>query len=293
MRFSDYDNVLYYESDLKGQVGVHHDIEDEDGPIWLKIERLKRVDPPVAPESIREWLTISRDPARAPVLKTVRVQTMPKEEADKLVAGGLVANDDIQPTPKTGQPKGHVDVVMRIERFKDVKAVAEHYIGGPWHEWAEAEKPRRRTIAIYDAFFSLQQAIQSDPEHPIEIVWGIGVSRWKLKGIEIDHPLIEQLVELDIESHDGGIRIRPRAVEPQLALRPFSNSTMMVPHKSENSGRSSWPKPWTIGNLRRFELTRLHPFCGRPRPIWIRAACIIQIKSATSLTGRCQTRRRT
>ena len=23
---SDYDNVLYYESDLKGQVGVHHDL---------------------------------------------------------------------------------------------------------------------------------------------------------------------------------------------------------------------------------------------------------------------------
>jgi very-short-patch-repair endonuclease len=218
---SDYNNVLYYEADLKGQIGLYHDLDDEDGPIWLKIERLKRIDPPVTPESIREWLAASRDPTREPILETVRVQTMPKEEADKLVAGGLVANDDIQPTLKTGQPKGHVDVVMRIERFKDVKEVTEHYIGGPWREWAEAEKPRRRTIAIYDAFFSLQQSIQSDPEHPIEIVWGIGVSRWKLKGIEIDYPLIEQLVELDIESEDGGIRIRPRAAEPQLALRPF------------------------------------------------------------------------
>jgi hypothetical protein len=102
---------------------------------------------------------------------------MPKEEADKLVGGGLVANDDIQPTTKTGQPKGHVDVVMRIERFKDVKAVAEYYIRGPWHEWAETENPRRRTIATYDAFFSVQQAIQSDPEHPIEIVWG----HWSFK----------------------------------------------------------------------------------------------------------------
>ena len=83
---SDYDNVLYYESDLKGQVGVHHDLEDEDGPIWLKIERLKRIDPPAVPESIREWLAVSRDPAREPMLETVRVQTMPKEEATKLVA---------------------------------------------------------------------------------------------------------------------------------------------------------------------------------------------------------------
>src|SRR6266705_6214782 len=70
---SEYNNALYYESDLKGQVGVHHDLDDEDGPIWLKIERLKRIDPPAVPESIREWLAVSRDPARAPVLETVRV----------------------------------------------------------------------------------------------------------------------------------------------------------------------------------------------------------------------------
>src|SRR5262245_56299201 len=39
--------------------------------------------------------------------------------------------------------------------------------------------------------------------------------------MEIDHPLIEQLVELDIDSKDGAIRVRPRPLEPQLALRPF------------------------------------------------------------------------
>lgn len=117
---SEYHNVFYYEPDLKGQVGVHHDLDDEDGPIWLKIERLKRIDPPAVPESIREWLAVSRDPARVPVLEPVRVQTMPKEEADKLVARGVVANDDIQPTLKTGQPKAYFDVVMRMERFKEV-----------------------------------------------------------------------------------------------------------------------------------------------------------------------------
>ncbi|MBI2535352.1 MAG: hypothetical protein HYW03_24490, partial [Deltaproteobacteria bacterium] len=109
-KLSDYDNVLYYESDLKGQIGVHHDLEDEDGPIWLKIERLKRIDPPVPPESIREWLAVSRDPFRESVLESVRVQTMPKDEAAKLVAGGLASNDDVQPTLKTGRPKDHVDV---------------------------------------------------------------------------------------------------------------------------------------------------------------------------------------
>lgn len=217
----DYKNVLYYEADLKGQVGVHHDLHDEDGPIWLKIERLKRADPPTVPEPIREWVTVSRDPFREPVVEKLRIQTTHRDEAAKLIARGVVGNDDVQPTLKSAQPRDHVDVVMRLERFEDARAAVEHYIGGLWREWAEAEKPRRRTIAIYDAFFGLQQVIQSDPEHPIEVVWGIGVSRWKVNGTDIDHPLIEQLVELDIDSRDGAIRIRPRAVDPQLALRPF------------------------------------------------------------------------
>jgi transcription elongation GreA/GreB family factor/very-short-patch-repair endonuclease len=216
----DYKNVLYYEADLKGQVGVHHDLDDEGGPVWLRIDRLKRLDPPLVPEAIREWVTVSRDPFREPVVEPVRVQTMQEGEAAELIARGVVANDDVQAVPRTGA-KGQVDVIFRLERFADAKTAVDQYISGPWREWAEAEKPRRRTIAIYDAYFSLQQAVQSDPEHPIEMVWGIGVSRWKVGGVEIDHPLLEQLVELDIESHDGAIRIRPRAVDPQLALRSF------------------------------------------------------------------------
>jgi hypothetical protein len=290
---NDYNNLLYYESDLKGQVGIHHDLEDEDGPIWLKIDRLKRINPPIAPESIRQWLAVGRDPFREPVLETMRVQTMHQEEAAKLVARGLAAGDDIQPTLKTGQPRDHVDVVMRLERFIDVKAAVNQYISGPWREWSEAEKPRRRTIAIYDAFFTLQQALQSDPEHPVEIVWGIGVSRWKLKGIEIDHPLIEQLVD-----PTSGLMMVKSGFGHVLSSRNSrfghsSNSTMMVPHKSENSGRTSWPKPWTKGRYRRFELTRLHRSCGRVRPSCIREACIIQIKPATSPIGPCQRHRKT
>ena len=89
-KLSDYDSLLYYEADLKGRVGIHHDlVEDSDGPIWLKIERLKRIDPPVAPESIREWLAVSRDPFREPVLESVRVQTMPKDEVPNWSQVGL------------------------------------------------------------------------------------------------------------------------------------------------------------------------------------------------------------
>jgi hypothetical protein len=39
--------------------GVAFDLRDSDGPIWLKVDRLQRVPPPTADESIRPWIEIS------------------------------------------------------------------------------------------------------------------------------------------------------------------------------------------------------------------------------------------
>ena len=95
-------------------------------------------------------------------------------------------------------------------------------IAGPWVTWSEKEKPRRETIAIYDAFFSLQQTIQTESgDQALELVWGVGVARWRAQGREFDHPLIEQLVELQIDPDDGAIAVRPRSTEPQLALKSY------------------------------------------------------------------------
>ena len=143
---NEHKNVLYYESDLKGQIGVQHDIEDEDGPIWVKIERLKRIDPPVVPESIREWLVVSRDPFREPVVETMRVQTMHEAEAAKLVARGLVANDDVQPTLKTRsaeRPRRCSHPTRTVRRHKhDCRAV---------RQWTVARMVRgRETPATYN-----------------------------------------------------------------------------------------------------------------------------------------------
>jgi hypothetical protein len=128
---TDYKNLLYYESDLKGQVGVHHDLEDEDGPIWLKIERLKRTDPPLPPEAIRDWVTVSRDPFREPVVEALRVQTMHNDDAAKLVARGMVTDEDVQPALKGTRARDQVDVVMRLERFEEVRIELEHSLHQP------------------------------------------------------------------------------------------------------------------------------------------------------------------
>ena len=51
-------NLCYFERQLQGRIGVHHDAMDHAGAIWLKNDRLQRADPPEVPETLRPWLEV-------------------------------------------------------------------------------------------------------------------------------------------------------------------------------------------------------------------------------------------
>jgi len=219
---ADYRQLLFHEADLKDRLGIEHDKPDANGPLWLKINRLKRIDPPEVPEKIRDWITVGRDPFSQPSVHAVRTKTINQEEADEYIKLDILDDSDVQPTLKPSDIIAQCDVIFRIEKQLDIKKAVDDYIIGPWMQWAEEEKPRRETIRIYEAFFGLEQSIQSQgSEYPLELVWGIGVARWGTGAHTIDHPLVEQLVEIEIDSEDGSIIIRPRGTQPQLALGPF------------------------------------------------------------------------
>jgi len=219
---AEYHQLIFHEADLKDRVGIEHDKSDSNGPLWLKMQRLKRIDPPEVPEKIRNWISVRRDPFTQPAVHAVRTETIPQKQADDYLNLGILQKSDVQQPLK---PKGDVpqcDVIFRIDKQPDIKRAVDEYISGPWWKWSEEEKPRREAIKIYEAFFGLQQSIQSQgSEYPLELVWGIGMARWKTNERVIDHPLLEQLVEIEIDPDDSSIAIRPRGTEPQLALRPF------------------------------------------------------------------------
>ncbi|MDQ3774017.1 MAG: AAA family ATPase [Pseudomonadota bacterium] len=218
----EYKQLVFHEVELRGRVGIHHDLADEDGAIWLRMDRLNRLDPPPVPAEIAEWVIVSRDPFRSPEIRAVRTATIDKAEADRLCANGTLAAKDVQSALRPKPGKTLCDVIYRLERLPKTKQAVESYTGGPWVTWSEKEKPRRNTIAIYDAFFSVQQAINAESgEQALEVVWGVGVARWRTEGREFDHPLVEQLVELQIDPKGGAITVRPRSTEPQLALKPY------------------------------------------------------------------------
>lgn len=76
---------------------------------------------------------------------------------------------------------------------------------------------------MYQRLFEVAQLSElAGAEQAIELVWGIGLTRWIKDGYEIDLPLLERLVEIEIDQGAGGeIRIRPRSALATANLRPY------------------------------------------------------------------------
>ena len=217
-----YGNLVLHEDHLRNRVGIRHDLPDTDGPVFLTVDRLRRIDPPDPPGVARDWLTVSRDPFKESIVQSIRTTVMSGAEAAKLIREGGVDAADVTTTLKPKAGEDLWDVTLRLDRFPEAKAKVREYVTKSWTEWAQAERPRRETIDIYDRLFSLQQALKLEgSDRPLEVVWGMGVARWKLPPYELDHPIVEQLVELELDDA-GAIQIRPRAVDPILALKAFT-----------------------------------------------------------------------
>ena len=121
------------------------DLSDDDGPVWLRLERLKRIDPPAPPESAAPWLGVSPDPEREPVVQPFLIRTVPPTEKDALLAAGEARPEDCA---EAASEPGLFDVRLRLEDRRSVAAEIEKYRTETWRAWAEAERPRRRAIAM-------------------------------------------------------------------------------------------------------------------------------------------------
>ncbi|HAR33464.1 MAG TPA: hypothetical protein DCR95_05065 [Desulfobacter sp.] len=224
-RIDEYKQLVIWEHELKGRIGIQHNTADEDGvPIWVRVERLKRVPPPEIPEQLREWIVVSNEPMIQPDVKEKIIKTITESEAKNLITQGIILEADIKnPLKEQHETTSRKDIIIRLKNNISIKSDIENYIDEQWLPWAEEEKPRRKTIKIYDSLFSLQQTIEAQgDEQPIELIWGIGIARWNCEGHDIDHALIEKPIEIEINREDGSILIHPRNIEPILAVDSFS-----------------------------------------------------------------------
>ncbi len=228
----------FHEHQFHALPGVSHNQTDDDGSIWLTVERLKRRNPPKTSEALNAWLENSSDPEKEPKLREFLLATVSAADKDKLISEGKVRPDDCHPAfAKEDEDK--FDIRQRLEDLADVSAEATAYIAGPWLAWAAEEKPRRQCIALYQRLFEAAQLVElGGPEQAIEIVWGFGLTRWSKDGTLIDLPLLERFVEVEIDEMAGGkIRIRPRQADAIINLRPYEELKLDGAILAQNTAR--------------------------------------------------------
>ena len=217
-KVSDYGQFNIAEHELSERVGIQRNISDDEGvSVWLRIERLKRTPPPQVPGDIAEWVSVSNNPEQPANIHDTITKKLPEQQVSLLLGEEKINATDIKESAQ-----GHKEVTLRLQNLPDTNSQVQAYLNDQWYPWANEEKEKRQTIKIYDAFFSLQQSMEAQgDEQALELVWGLGVTRWGLEENSIDFPMLEKLVEIDIDDKNGAISIRPRKTDPSLVIAPY------------------------------------------------------------------------
>lgn len=212
----------FHESAIVGLEGVDLAPDEEN---WLRIRRLRETRPPAPDAVFNGWTKqpiLMPSPEKAPTLLESRMLRLPIEELSDLIEAALIDPDDVmRPRDADDEFPNELDAILRPARMSEFLAEWRAYVTGPWEKWAVVERPRRKSIKFYNELYAIQQRVTAAGEdNNIELVWGIGLARWKHPDETINVPVIEQLVELDL-LEDGTILLAPRQVSPSLGLKAF------------------------------------------------------------------------
>jgi len=222
-RSGDAAGFVLHQHELDGLPGVTLDSLDDDGPVWLRVERLQKIEPPAIDLDLGVWIEISADPDRLPSIRESVIVTVDGAEKDRLVEAKQARAADLEPaiTPE----RRHCDIFnvrLRLADDPGIAARLDAYVAGPWTTWAQTEKPRRRSMEIR-ARLSNVLPVGDPTDRSDELVWGIGVSRWRRDGNEIALPVLERSVAIEA-GENGEIRIRPRMAGAIADLRGFQTA---------------------------------------------------------------------
>ncbi|WP_316164281.1 MULTISPECIES: helicase [unclassified Bradyrhizobium] len=218
---------VFHQHELEKLPGITYNTFDADGPVWLSIERLVATDPPAVEYDLAMWIDVSADPDRRPLVRQRVTITVHAAEKDRLIAAGHARGEHCSPANGPGVAAGLWNVRLHLEQRPDIVERLDRYLAGSWTNWAAAERLRRKTIAVHQRLREMARvAGAGGNDGSCEIVWGIGVSRWRQQGRELDLPLLERLVEIEVlDGSDTEIRIRPRMVGATVNLKAFEPLT--------------------------------------------------------------------
>ena len=203
-----------HQHELKGLPELQLNLQMEGDDVWLRLPRLQEIAPPEPDDTLKQWITLPKNPDKTPELKAEIIIFQNKQE---------VARERLGDNP-------------------GVRNLFDWYITYQWTPWAAVEHLRRKTIARYNQLFSLQQAISSaGAETPLELAWGIGYAVWKKDGFAtaVKYPLLVQLCEITLNPKTFDLEIRPRDVEPRLETDCYAEMELPGVHQLEAFWRAA------------------------------------------------------
>lgn len=197
--------------DVAGLMGVEFDLRVESDHIWMRVPRLAAEPPPAIPENYRTVISSSANPDGPPpsldekVLNWELNKAVQKHFADK-------SSDD---------PDVQEEVRLFRENWLEKARRALESYALSWRSWAAPERERRKTIALYGDLFALMHQMEAEQtSKPQELVWGIGISTWRLSyergTFSFEYPLLTQAIEISLDDRTMAIELRPRATDTRV-----------------------------------------------------------------------------
>jgi len=224
-RLEEYKKSLIYEDTLKNKKGIYFNLPDNESgePIWLKIERLKRTEPPLIDEELKQWIVITKDPNQSPKIQTKIIKTITELEVNTLLEDKIILESDIKDCMKNNNVDLQLkDVFFRLENQPEIEKKVNSYVQNNWYKWQQKELPIRETIKLYEQFFNLHNTIHNGSEdEQVELIWGTGIVKWNCEEHLMNFPIIDKPIDIRINNIDGSIEITPRVIEHNIQLNPF------------------------------------------------------------------------
>lgn len=218
--------------DLQGLPGVDFDLAGDGDHVWLKVARLEAHPPPALPND--EW---------KPLIVVHREPTGARPSIDEV-------GFEHRMTAATQAMLPEERVVFVAEARARLEEALAAYLP-LWTAWAAGEKPRRKTIALYGDLFAIKHQLEAEETaKPHELVWGVGVSAWKLNHtergttsvVDFQYPLITQALEVGMDDRTLALELRPRAVGPQFSFDAFAACQMLSAPEVEKAARAALEK---------------------------------------------------
>ena len=200
---------------------------DSDTP-WLKIERLLAQPARPFPRRTRRRCSPCTAIRSAPARRSTRLRwrsrwRLPSRPGRRSSRPGSAAQASRRrPSRRRSRRSGRRPSRARSREAAEAALARYRPL---WTAWAEAERPRRRSIEFYGELFALHQRLRDDTANPCELAWGIGIASWRLAHdgmpLDFEYRLITQELEIDVNDLTLAIEVRPRAVAPRLEMDAF------------------------------------------------------------------------